>query len=77
MRIVKIDGGLSAALGREWMPQAHLSTLRTAHEMTHREHWLHFPTWIVPLLYAVAAIVAGLTFPRIEYYFCCQDSSPE
>ncbi len=51
------------------MPQAHLSTLRTAHEMTHREHWLHFPTWIVPLLYAVAAIVAGLTFPRIEYYF--------
>ncbi len=34
--------------------------------MRHRKFKLHLSTWAIPALYAAAAVVAGLTFPRFE-----------
>ena len=34
--------------------------------MAYRQHKFRLSTWAIPALYAAAAIVAGLTFPRFE-----------
>jgi uncharacterized membrane protein len=34
-----------------------------------RQHWLKLSGWSIPLTYAAAALVLGLTFPRLEHHF--------
>jgi hypothetical protein len=34
--------------------------------MSFKRKWLQSTVWTIPLFYALIAIVAGLTFPRIE-----------
>ena len=56
------------------------TVLKLGHAVRSAPLWLTSDTsvtyaWAIPALYAVAAIAAGLTFPRLKAA-CFQDSSP-
>jgi uncharacterized membrane protein len=34
-----------------------------------RQRWLKLTGWVIPLLYALAALTMGMVFPRLEHYY--------